>query len=313
MGYTLQAPALLLISQIAPDLQRIVLGAAPHWNIVQIEKDGGAANYPFPRTFGIGRRELMTELYRAASNIGVSVVEERIGPARLIELRTEFDLVVVASGENAALLNDIYASVSAPSSAKSNRYLWTKVARQTDAIALRFLQREGWSALITEYPIGPAESSLILECGSTFDAEVPDQNEYQQAIINALVSSRYPDIVGWVRGARWRENIPRRASYLAKENVVFIGDAAFSFHYSLGVGLFYAMESARVLAIALASSGDVPTALSIYRVSVDRPFQRIQTRSVARMNWLIRTLNGGVFGSLEALHSGYEMSGSGLV
>ena len=68
-------------------------------------------------------------------------------------------------------------------------------------------------------------------------------------------------------------------------NLVLMGDAAHTTHFSIGSGTRLAMEDAMVLASALAREPSVPAALAAYETTRQRQLHRMQRDALRSARW----------------------------
>ena len=214
----------------------------------------------------IGRLELLKLLQERLRSVGLEAQFEKVvstpdelGPA---------DLVVGADGINSVVRAGLEGDFGTTVSALSNKFVWYGTTKRFETLSHAFRCNEHGSFNAHHYRYAPDRSTFIVETDQETweragfahmgDAET---RRYCEEVFAAeldghpLISNR----------SHWR-NFPkiwnRRWSV---GNVVLLGDALRTAHFSIGSGTRLAMEDAIALSEALAECGDnVGAALGLY-------------------------------------------------
>jgi len=235
---------------------------------------------------GIARLELLQVLQDHCRRRGVGLDFER----RLPDLAAfaDCDLVVGADGVN-SVVRDAYRDPLDPSiGSLSNRYVWYGTTQLFDTLTLTFRENADGVFVAHHYRHAPHCSTFVVEC----DAATWERTGL--ASLSEDESRRYceavfaPDLRGhplltnrslWIT---FKVVTNRRWSH---DNVVLIGDALRTVHFSIGSGTRNALEDAIALFRAFETHGaDVPAALQAFeearRPGVDK-FLNVAERSYA--------------------------------
>ena len=235
---------------------------------------------------GIARLELLQVLQDHCRRRGVGLDFER----RLPDLAAfaDCDLVVGADGVN-SVVRDAYRDPLDPSiGSLSNRYVWYGTTQLFDTLTLTFRENADGVFVAHHYRHAPHCSTFVVEC----DAVTWERTGL--ASLSEDESRRYceavfaPDLRGhplltnrslWIT---FKVVTNRRWSH---DNVVLIGDALRTVHFSIGSGTRNALEDAIALFRAFETHGaDVPAALQAFeearRPGVDK-FLNVAERSYA--------------------------------
>ncbi|MDI5934746.1 bifunctional salicylyl-CoA 5-hydroxylase/oxidoreductase [Halomonas kalidii] len=239
---------------------------------------------------GIGRRQLLILLQQRARELGVELRFETDMPAEAIDdLRHEFDLVLAADGLNSRT-RQAYAQHFEPDiEVRACKFVWLGTHQTfNDAFTFIFEKTEhGW-VWAHAYQFDADTATFIVECSEpTWRAFGFDAMSQQASIAvcerifadhldgHALMSN-----ARHIRGSAWI-NFPRvLCARWSHENVVLMGDAAATAHFSIGSGTKLALESAIALADYLHSEPDMAAAFARYEE--ERRLEVLRLQSAAR-------------------------------
>lgn len=235
--------------------------------------------------FSIGRQRLLDILADRASELGVQVRYEH-------EINSMADLppadLVVAGDGIGSRLREAHADhFGTRTVAGQNTFIWLGTSKVFDSFTFSFVETEfGWIWFYA-YGFSGELSTCIVECsprtfqGLGFDTLGDDQviSVLEEmfagpleghSLINRVPSGTAP----WLNF----RTITNESWY--RDNLVLMGDAAHTTHYSIGAGTKLALEDAIGLADALRRHPDVSTALAVYEK--ERKFALLSAQSAAR-------------------------------
>src|SRR5262249_39212260 len=89
--------------------------------------------------------------------------------------------------------------------------------------------------------------------------------------------------------SHWRQFPTVRCDRWSRGNVVLVGDAAHTAHFSIGSGTKLAMEGAIALAQALLREPSVPAALAAYEAAHRKTAEKLQTAAQVSLRWFEET------------------------
>jgi anthraniloyl-CoA monooxygenase len=254
------------------DLQRVV----QTWDDQAIVHRGQPVRIDGPRFSGIARLELLRVLQDRCRRLGVRL---RFG-TRLTDLATlgDCDLVVGADGVNSAV-REAHRDHFRPSmEVLSNRYVWYGTTRPFACLTLTFRDHRDGVFVAHHYRYAAAASTFIVECdartwataGLAAASDEESRRYCEDVFSDALGGHRLlSNRSTWatfkvVTNERW-----------SHANVVLIGDALRTVHFSIGSGTRMALEDAVALARACAVAPDVGAAL--------REFERAHRPAVEKL------------------------------
>ena len=220
----------------------------------------------------IGRLELLQLLQGQARAAGVVCSFNR--PIHAIDELAGFDLVVAADGVHSLVRRSFEADFGFSLSYLSNKFIWYGTARTFDTLTQTFVETGAGTFNAHHYRYAPAMSTFLVECDrptwlcAGFDKMSEEETRRycedmfaetlggQGLVSNRSIWRNFP----WIWNDRW-----------SFRNMVLIGDALHTAHFSIGSGTRLALEDALALVKALeAEPRDVPTALTRYE-AIRRP------------------------------------------
>ncbi len=232
---------------------------------------------------GIARIELLRVLQAHCRRLGVEMAFE----TRLTDLGCfrGCDLIVGADGAN-SMVRQMYEDHFGPTAATlSNRYVWYGTHKVFDALTLTFRRTREGAFVAHHYRHDQTTSTFVVEC----DAQTWQRaglGEMSDAHSRGYCAGVFKDALD---GSPLLSNRSRWISFMvvsnrswSYRNVVLLGDALRTVHFSIGSGTRMALEDAIALAKACADAGDAETALRVFeerrRPGVDK-FLSIAERS----------------------------------
>lgn len=242
---------------------------------------------------GIGRRKLLLLLQERARGLGVDLRFET--EVENVEIyRRDFDVVVASDGLNSKT-RELYADVFKPEiDLRLCPFVWLGT-HQTFADAFTFIFEEtehGW-VWAHAYQFDDSTATFIVECAEdTFDAF--GFAEMSQEESTAVCEEIFKDHLGGhslmtnanhIRGSAWIRFPRVLCERWHHENVVLLGDASATAHFSIGSGTKLAMESAIALAGYLHSEANRQSAFRRYEDERRLEVLRLQSAARNSLEW----------------------------
>ena len=238
----------------------------------------------------IGRLELLQLLQQRARTAGVALAfATTIGA---LEDLGACDLIVAADGVNSLLRRTFEADFQTSLTYLDGKFAWYGTARRFETLTQTFVESELGTFNAHHYRYAPGMSTFIVECdpatwvraGLDRATENESRRICEQVFAatlqgHPLVSNRsiwrnFP----WVWNDRW-----------SFRNVVLIGDALRTAHYSIGSGTRLAMEDALALTKALETEpNDLPASLARYEATRRPVVEKLVAASRMSAAWYER-------------------------
>ena len=245
---------------------------------------------------GIARRKLLNILQARAAALGVTQVFETevVDDAKFATC----DLIVAADGVN-SLIRKKYAEQFQPDiDVRKCRYIWLGSRQKLDAFTFAFEETQwGWFQLHA-YRFDADLSTFIVETREeTWRAAGLDQADQAASIAFCeRVFAKYLDghslmsNARHLRGSAWLNFNRVLCRKWHHRNIVLIGDAAHTAHFSIGSGTKLAMEDAIALCRAVSEQTvseqpNVTRALESYQEERNVEALKLQSAARNRMEW----------------------------
>src|SRR4029453_4439158 len=198
------------------------------------------------------------------------------------------DLLVAADGTNSAVRRLLGDSISTTVDLRPNRFVWLSTTKPFPAFTFYFKHDDHGLWRVHAYQYGPDRSTFIVECREqTWKAAGMDRATEAEtaAFLERLFAEELAGHPLITNRSIWRQFPTVRAAPWSSENVVLIGDAAHTAHFSVGSGTRMAMEDAVAPRDALGAGPDVPAALRAYEASRRPQVESLQRAAQASLQW----------------------------
>jgi anthraniloyl-CoA monooxygenase len=285
-GVVFSDQTLANLHEADPPTHERITGAFAHWDAIDIHYHGELVRCGGNAFAGIARRQLLDILRHRAEELGVRLEDgvEADGPA----LAAEADLVLAADGVGSATRAGLAEAFRPRLEPHGARYIWLGTSKVFDAFTFIFRRHgRGWFQ-VHAYPYDAAMSTFIVECdqASWQDAGLDQADE--AASIRWCEELFAPELDGHPlvgNRSRWIGFTTVTNRTWHHGNVVLLGDAAHTAHFSIGSGTKLAMEDAIALAGAVDRHDDLDTALARYEGERRPVVERTQAAAVASRGW----------------------------
>lgn len=253
-------------------LEAIVAVSHPHEMSMKVGES--TARLSHGELLAIARTTLLDVLQQHAADAGVCL---EFGARRSVA-DLDADLVVAADGVNSATRAEFAADLRPHISTGEGLYLWCGTDVALPSAIFTPVTTEHGTFVAHAYPYGADRSTFLIETDeatwrkagfdvSTEQTDAADSDETSLRYLGKAFSSTlagHPLIGNRTRWMRFRTVTCERWH---TGNVVLLGDAAHTAHYSIGSGTKLAMEDAIALDRALLASSTLDEALTAYEAA----------------------------------------------
>jgi anthraniloyl-CoA monooxygenase len=242
---------------------------------------------------GIGRRQLLTLLQARATQLGVELRFET-DVLSAAQYAKDYDLVVASDGINSRTRNEFAHAFKPDIDVRACKFCWLGTEQKFDD-AFTFIfehTAHGW-VWAHAYQFDDALATFIVECGpQTYEAfgfEQMSQAEStatcEQIFAKHLGGHSLMSNAGHVRGSAWMNFTRVLCEEWSHENIVLLGDASATAHFSIGSGSKLALESAVALADLLHSEPTMSAAFDRYQDVRRLDVLRLQSAARNSTEW----------------------------
>ena len=259
------------------------------WDDIAIEFVSGAQRATLRSTghgfCGLERKALLQILQQRALELGVRIEFER--PAQLHEIAA--DVVVGCDGVASTVRDALAAKLEPDVDVRPNKFVWLGSTVPYDAFTFIFKTTPHGMFRVHAYRYHEHGSTFIVECREpTWRAAGLDGADEDATV--ATLERIFADELGTHRLIKnksiWRNFPTVRCKRWHAGNVVLVGDAAHTAHFSIGSGTKLAMEDVIVLRDELlANAPDIPAALAAYESKRRPEVEALQAAAQASLEW----------------------------
>ncbi|MDJ0520615.1 MAG: FAD-dependent monooxygenase [Planctomycetota bacterium] len=241
---------------------------------------------------GLARKTLLQILQRRCADLGVTLhFEHRIDD---VTDYLDADLVVAGDGINSRV-REHFAEHFGPSlDWRQCKFTWLGTTLPMDAFTFIFRANEHGLFRVHAYPFEEGLGTFIVECREeTWKEAGLDQASEEETVayMQALFADDLDGHELLTNRSIWRTFPTVRNATWVHDNIVLLGDAAHTAHFSIGSGTKLAMEDAVALVQAFIEHGtdDVPKALAAYEAEHRDETERLQHTAQTSLEWFENT------------------------
>lgn len=262
----------------------------PHmetWSDTLIEHKGRTVRIDGIAFASIGRLKLLTILQERARAVGVEPLYQK--QIEDVEDLQDADLVVAADGASSIIRRRYASEFGTTIRSLSNRFAWFGTTKPFEALTQSFVETEQGHFNAHHYRYAKDMSTFLVEVDEkTFLSNGLDRldertsKEFCEKIFakqlmgHPLVTNR----------SLWRQFPQIRNERWSHGNIVLVGDALRTAHFSIGSGTRLAMEDATALASALLTHDfAIPAALEDYQAKRQPIVEKLIAAANASAAW----------------------------
>jgi len=274
------------VGEADSETNQAMAAQAARWDDIEIHYRGAVTRSTGHRFSGVERKALLELLARRAQALGV-----------VLELQQEIerpadcggaDLIVAADGVASRLRDHLAGQFQPTLDWRRNRFVWLGTSRPFPAFTFYFKQSPAGLWRTHAYQYAPGRSTFIVE-GREETWRASGLGENDEAATVAYLERLFEEELQGHRlvanRSIWRRFPTIRNAHWHAGNVVLIGDAAHTAHFSVGSGTKLAMEDAIALAGALKAARTVPEALAAYEAERRPAVESLQRAAQASLEW----------------------------
>jgi 2-polyprenyl-6-methoxyphenol hydroxylase-like FAD-dependent oxidoreductase len=285
-GVVFSEQALEFLRADDPETVDAIAPRMESWNNITLNLRGESVEIDGIGFSAIGRLDLLKILQQRASAVGVTL---RYGTTvQSMDQLTGYDLIVAADGLNSLARHSFQADFGTSVSHSSNKFAWYGTTKRFETLSQTFVETELGAFNAHHYRYAPDMSTFLVECDMAtwqaygFSDKTVEQSQAICENVFAATLDGHPLLSNksvwrnfpWIWNERWWSG-----------NIVLIGDALHSAHFSIGSGTRLAIEDAIVLTRALEAERDIPAALARYQAERQPVVKKLVTAARTSAGW----------------------------
>ena len=259
-----------------------------YWDDIEIHFKGDTFRVPGNGFCGCSRRSLLMLVQARAGELGVNL---HFGSdiADIEVLKRDYDLVVGADGINSRIRENWRERFQPQTDLRPNHFTWMGSTRPFDAFTFFFRETEHGVFIAHCYQYEAGRSTWVLETDpETFaKAGLGAMDEAQSAaFLEGVFAEELQGHKLITNRSLWRNFPMIRCRHWVVENVVLIGDAKATAHFSIGSGTKLAMEDAIALHRAMGQAKlDVAAGLKLFETQRREEVEKTQHAADVSLVW----------------------------
>jgi len=238
---------------------------------------------------GMSRLKLLNTLHDRCDELGVNLLfNTDITNLEQLEME-KYDLVVAGDGLTSMIREQHKDKFGTSIDVRSNHFCWLATTLPLDSFIFIFKENEhGWW-WVHGYAYEKGMATWIVECSHETWLKAGMKSATEEDTSKLIAELFRDELKGHeiiTNRSVWREFPVIRNERLFYENMVLLGDAGRSAHFSIGSGTKLAMEDAIILTDCLKESNhEVEPALIAYQEIRKPEADRLQRTAVTSLSW----------------------------
>ena len=285
-GVVFSEQALEFLRADDPDTVDAIAPRMESWKNITLHLRGESVAIDGVGFSSIDRLELLTILQQRARAVGVALRYDTLieSPDQL----AGYDLIVAADGLNSLVRRTFASQFGASESHSTNKFAWYGTPKRFETLSQTFVETDRGSFNAHHYRYGPGMSTFLVECDPAtwrrygFADKTTEESQAVCEQVFAATLDGHPLVSNksvwrnfpWIWNERW-----------SHRNMVLIGDALHSAHFSIGSGTRLAIEDAIALTRALETEPDIATALDRYQAERKPIVKKLVTAARTSADW----------------------------
>jgi 2-polyprenyl-6-methoxyphenol hydroxylase-like FAD-dependent oxidoreductase len=290
------------VDAIAPRMQS--------WKNITLNLRGESVEIDGVGFSSIGRLDLLNLLQQRVRAAGVTPRYETL--IQSVDELKGYDLIVAADGLNSLVRRSFEGDFGASVSYSANKFAWYGTSKRFETLSQTFVETDRGAFNAHHYRYAPDMSTFLVECDRDTwqrygfaDKTVEESRTICETVFadtlggHSLVSNKsvwrnFP----WIWNEHW-----------SFRNMVLVGDALHSAHFSIGSGTRLAIEDVIALVKALEAERDIPAALARYQAERKPVVKKLVTAARASASWYEQFPEHMKLGLMDFAHSYITRSG----
>jgi 2-polyprenyl-6-methoxyphenol hydroxylase-like FAD-dependent oxidoreductase len=310
LGVVFSEQALEFLRADDPDTVDAIAPRMESWKNITLNLRGESVELDGVGFSSIGRLALLTILQQRVRAVGVTPRFDTV--IQSVDELSGYDLIVAADGLNSLLRRSCEKEFGASVSHSTNKFAWYGTSKTFATLSQTFVKTDLGTFNAHHYRYSRDMSTFLVECDAAtwerygFAGKSIEESQAICERVFAATLDGHPLVSNksvwrnfpWIWNERW-----------AHQNMVLIGDALHSAHFSIGSGTRLAIEDAIALAKALDAESDLPAALARYERERKPIVKKLVTAARTSADWYERFPEHMRLGLMDFAHSYITRSG----
>lgn len=272
-----------------PESYRAITENFSYWDDIAIHFKGSVHRIGGNGFCGCSRATLLRLLHERALSLGVEIKFEH-DVSDINALTNDADLVVAADGINSRVRDNFAAQFQPSVDLRPNKFAWMGSTRPFDAFTFFFRETKFGIFIAHCYQYEPGRSTWVMETDPETFARASLDKLDEAASAKFLEDIFKEELAGHrltTNRSIWRNFPMIRCERWTTDNVVLLGDAKATAHFSIGSGTKLAMEDAISLFDAFRKAGgtDVKTTLRTFETQRREEVEKTQHSADVSLVW----------------------------
>jgi 2-polyprenyl-6-methoxyphenol hydroxylase-like FAD-dependent oxidoreductase len=309
-GVVFSEQALEFLRADDPDTVDAIIPRMESWKNISLNLRGESVEIDGVGFSSIGRLDLLTILQQRVRAVGVTPRYDTL--IQSVEQLTGYDLIVAADGLNSLVRRTFEGDFGTSVSYSANKFAWYGTTKRFETLSQTFVETELGAFNAHHYRYSPDMSTFLVECDRATwqrygfaDKTIEESKAICERVFasaldgHSLVSNKsvwrnFP----WIWNEHW-----------SLGNMVLIGDALHSAHFSIGSGTRLAIEDAIALTKALEAEDKISA--SLVRCQMERKpiVKKLVTAARTSADWYEKFPDHMKLGLMDFAYSYITRSG----
>jgi 2-polyprenyl-6-methoxyphenol hydroxylase-like FAD-dependent oxidoreductase len=285
-GVVFSEQALEFLRADDPETVDAITPRMQSWNNITLHLRGESVEIDGVGFSSIGRLDLLGVLQQRVRAVGVTPRYDTL--IQSIDELKGYDLIVAADGLNSLVRRSLEGDFGTSVSYSANKFAWYGTSKRFETLSQTFVETDRGAFNAHHYRYSPEMSTFLVECDRAtwqrygFADKTAEESKTiceqvfadtlggHPLVSNKSVWRNFP----WVWNEHW-----------SFRNMVLVGDALHSAHFSIGSGTRLAIEDVIALVKALEAERDLPAGLARYEAERKPVVKKLVTAARASAGW----------------------------
>jgi 2-polyprenyl-6-methoxyphenol hydroxylase-like FAD-dependent oxidoreductase len=309
-GVVFSEQALDFLRADDPDTVDAITPRMESWKNITLNLRGESVEIDGVGFSSIGRLDLLGILQQRVRAVGVTPRYDTL--IQSVEQLTGYDLIVAADGLNSLVRRSFEGDFGASLSYSANKFAWYGTTKRFETLSQTFVETDRGAFNAHHYRYSASMSTFLVECDLAtwqrygFADKTIEQSQAicEQVFASTLEGHRLVSNKSVWRNFPWIWN-----AHWSFKNMVLVGDALHSAHFSIGSGTRLAIEDAIALTKAMEAEQTISAGLYRYQTERQPIVKKLVTAARTSADWYANFPDHMKLGLMDFAYSYITRSG----